>query len=81
MSHITRKLAFCKCENKGADQVHSNCTADQRLCFPFIDSTFLHYLSEISSLWPSSMVVSDLIRNPKDRFSRDTAHIIALLAV
>ena len=28
------KLAFCLCENKGADQLRSNCEADQRLCFP-----------------------------------------------
>ena len=24
-------------KNKGADQLHSNCAADQRLCFPYID--------------------------------------------
>ena len=26
-----RKPAFCICENKGADQLHSICAADQRL--------------------------------------------------
>ena len=31
--------AFCNYENKGADQLHSNCTADQRLCFRYINST------------------------------------------
>ena len=34
-----RKPAFCICENKGADQLHSNCAADQRLCFRYIAST------------------------------------------
>ena len=34
MSRIMRKPDFCICENKGADQLCSNCTADhQRLCF------------------------------------------------
>ena len=26
------------CKNKGPDQLHSNCAANQRLCFRFIDS-------------------------------------------
>ena len=34
-----RKPVFCICENKGADQLHGNRAADQRFCFPFIDST------------------------------------------
>ena len=33
MSHVMRKLDFCLCENKGADQLRSNCEADQSLCF------------------------------------------------
>ena len=33
MSNIMRKTAFCICKNKGADQLCSNCTADQHLCF------------------------------------------------
>ena len=35
-----RKPAFCICENKDADQLHSNENkdADQRLCFRFMDS-------------------------------------------
>ena len=58
MSHVMRQPAFCKCENKGADQLHGNCTADQHLCFFYIDSTItLLSKSEISSLWPSSVAV------------------------
>ena len=39
MSHIMRKLAFCIIENKGADQLCGNRTADQYLRFRYIDST------------------------------------------
>ena len=38
MSHVMRKLDFCICENKGADQLHSDCQADQHLCFRYMDS-------------------------------------------
>ena len=33
------KPTICICENKGADQLRSNCAADQRLCFRYTDST------------------------------------------
>ena len=39
MSHVMRKLDFCLCKNKGADQHRSNCEADQHLCFRYTDST------------------------------------------
>ena len=39
MSDVARKPDFCLCENKGTDQLCSNCTADQRLCFRYKDST------------------------------------------
>ena len=39
MSCIMRKADFCLCKNKGADQLCSNCTADQCLCFRYSDST------------------------------------------
>ena len=35
-------------ENKGADQLHSNCEADQRLCFRYTDST-IPLLSKIQN--------------------------------
>ena len=51
MSRVVRKPAFCICENKDTDQLRSNCAADQRLCFRYIDSsTPLLAKSEISSL-------------------------------
>ena len=42
MSRAIGKPAFCICKYKGTDQLHSNCTADQRL-FCYIDTT-IHLL-------------------------------------
>ena len=51
MSRIVRKPDFCLCENKGADQLRSNCEADQRLCFRHSDSTIPPLLiAKISSI-------------------------------
>ena len=51
MSLVVRKLAFCICEIKGADQLRDNREADQRLCFRYTDSTTpLLAKSEILSL-------------------------------
>ena len=52
-----KMVFFCLCENKGADQLCSNCTADQRLCFRYMDSIFLLHNSEISSCEPPSVTV------------------------
>ena len=52
MSRDARKPDICLCENKGADQLRSNCEADQRLCFRYSDSTIpLLLKSEISSFY------------------------------
>ena len=46
-----RKPTICIGENKGADQLRSNCEADQCLCFCYTDSTISHPIeSEISSI-------------------------------
>ena len=51
MSLIMRKPAFCICKKKDADELRSNCAADQCLCFRYIDSKIpLILKSEISSL-------------------------------
>ena len=63
-----RKPAFRICENKGVYRLLSNCAADRRLCFRYIDSNPLLAKSEISIL--------DLVGNPEDRFSHDVADII-----
>ena len=58
LSHVMRKLDFCTCENKDADQLRGIREADQRLFFCFIDSTIpLLSKSEISRLQPSSLIV------------------------
>ena len=51
-----RKRDFCLCEKKVADQLRSNCEADQHLCFRYMDSTIsLPLKYEISSFYPSSL--------------------------
>ena len=58
LSRDARKRDFRLCENKGADQLCSNCTADQHLCFRHSDSTIsVLPKSEISSFLPSSETV------------------------
>ena len=53
-----RKPAVCIRENRGADQLCGNCTADQRLCFHYIDSTVPQLpKSEVSCLLPSAVDV------------------------
>ena len=45
-------------ENKGADQLRSNCEADQRLCFRYSESTVpLLHISGISSFYLFSALV------------------------
>ena len=58
MSLVMRKPAFCICENKDAYQLRSNCAADPRLYFRYMDSTIpLLSKSEIPMLLPSSVTV------------------------
>ena len=60
LSRVMRKPDFCQCETKGADQLCSNCTADQRLCFHYTDTSStipLLLLSKISSFFTSSVIV------------------------
>ena len=50
VSRIMRKPLFCTAEKKDADQLGSNCTANQCPCFYYTDSTiFLLVTFEISS--------------------------------
>ena len=52
LDHLNRmgKPTIPICENNGADQLRSNCEADQRLCFRYTDSTIsLLPKSDISS--------------------------------
>ena len=74
-----RKPAFCICENKGADQLHVNHAANQRLCFRYIESKvqslYFRNLKALAIFCGCTVrFVSDLVGNPKDRFSRDADH-------
>ena len=70
MSRVMRKPAFCICENKDADQLRGNHEADQRLCLRYMVSTMPQPpKSEILSRGCTARFVSDLVRNPEDRFS------------
>ena len=80
MSRIMRKPAICICENKGADQLRSNCEADQRLCFRYT-VPFFYFLNPkfpVSShlLCLYSLVYVQPVCKPHCWFSHDTAHII-----
>ena len=58
MSLTLGNADFRICENKSADQLRSNCAADQRLCFGYIDSTIpLLSKSKLSSFLPFSVAV------------------------
>ena len=71
-----RKHALYMCENKGADQLRGSITADQRLCFLYIDCTIPLTISkfQVSSHLLHLRFVSDLVGNPEDRFSHVGAH-------
>ena len=81
MSLRMRKPTICICENKDADQLCSNCTADQCLCFRHTDSKIpLILKSKVSSLSLYSVtvqpwLVSDLVGYPNCWFSCAQAHI------
>ena len=65
MSCVMRKSNFCICENKDADQLCSNCTADQHLCFNHTDSTISPlFKSEISSFYTSSVTAQTVCVRP-----------------
>ena len=54
MSRVVINMDFCLFENKGTDQLRSNCEADQRLCFRYMDST----ISLLKSLkWNASSLL------------------------
>ena len=61
---------ICICENKDADQLCSNCTADQRLCFRYTDSTIPLLLKyEKSSFYVAFCDCTGPVRKPHCWFS------------
>ena len=73
-----RKPATCICENEGEEQLCSNHTADQRLCFRYIYSTS-SYIRKFKPLNIFVPVQPGLYRTwsetPKTGVFRDSAHI------
>ena len=58
------KPTICIGDNKGADQLRSNCEADQRLCFRYSDSTIPLLLKSITLFCDcTGRFVSDLFGN------------------
>ena len=78
MSLVVRKPAFCICKNKDADQLRGNREADQRLCFRYLDSTFLIQNFKALTIFCdcTARFVSDQVGNPEDRFSQNEAHMV-----
>ena len=81
-----RKPDFRLCENTGADQLCSNCTADQRLCFRYTDSTiYPPLIPKISNSCFLPRLYRPVCVAPGqktlDRFSRVVAQITAELMI
>ena len=78
-----RKPAFCIGENKAADQLFGNHTANQRLCFRYTDKTIPHLpKSKISSLQFSSVAAQPSLcrtwsETPKTGFLTSRSNITA----
>ena len=78
MSLVMRKLAFCICENKEADQLRGNHELISAFVFPTRTVQFLCYLNlRFLAIFCSctARFVSDQVRNPEDRFSHNEAHL------
>ena len=74
-----RKPAFCICENKDADQLCGNRTADQRLCFRYTDRTIPLLPKSVSKSLTilcgcTARFVSDLVGDPEDWFFHNEAY-------
>ena len=79
MSRVMRTTDLCLCENKCADQLCSNCIADQRICFRYTDREIpLLLISKACFCNCTSKFVSDLVGNLEDRFPWVAAHTVKL---
>ena len=80
MSIVVRKQAFCMCKIKDPDQFCGSWQADQHLYFRSRILKSLYFLNpkfqaSTSLLWLYSPVCVGHVKNPKDLFSRVTAHV------
>ena len=79
LSLVMRKMAFCICENKDADQ-HA---VTAKLISAFVFATrieqsfyFLNFKPLVIFCGCTARFVSDLVGNPEDRFSHNEAHLM-----
>ena len=71
---IMRKLAFCTCENRGADQLRGYSAAQNHLSLRCIGITIpIHPKFQVFSC--AAQFVLDFVRHSKDKFSHDAALI------
>ena len=83
VSSLMKKPTICIGENKDADQLRSDCEADQRLCFRYTDSTvpgfFLNPKFQASGhlLCLYSPVCVGPVRKPNCWFSHEVAHMLS----
>ena len=63
MSAVMIKPDFCICENKGPDQLYSNCTADQHLCFCSMVSRIFQAYTYFSNICSKIQIVGSC-KNP-----------------
>ena len=79
MSRFLRKTAFCIYENKCANQLSRYLTADQCLCFCYIDSLIPltpNFKPQAIFCYCIAQILSDLVGKPGEWFCHDTAHIV-----
>ena len=83
MGLVMRKPAFCICENKDADQLRDNRTADQGLCFSYtVQSLYLlnpKFQASSYLLWLYSPVCVRPGQKPEDWFSHNEAQMVKTL--
>ena len=77
-SHITRKSYCCRCENQGADQLRSNCTTNQRLCFRDKDSKIVPHIKSKEQLFVAMELHMSINKAP-DKKSRRSFSLIQLI--
>ena len=69
-----RKPTICICQNKGADELRGYVQLTSAFCFRYRDRTIpLKFLAIFCGC--TAQFVSGLVKNPKDRFSHDEAHV------
>ena len=67
LHHVMRKPALCICESKAADQLRGS------------NEGKFKPLASFCCSHSTACFVSELVRNPEDRFSLDVAHLLSMI--